>query len=355
VRTLGVGKARVAPAVFVLLLALVLPLLPVTPAGASLELTPAEGMRLTTIVGMGDSTLSGEGAGDYLPGTDRPGNFCHRSARSEIELVTVASIERHVDLACSGATSDQVRIGGQRHFDEVSQGDQLVALARTADVQWVVLQVGANDEIAFSDLVVDCVKGYLIPFRAGCRNKDGPSIQARIQASAARVARVIDDVASVLHAEGVPRDHIVLQSYASPVSEHIRLSLLRAAEGCPFELADMKWARTVVVPSIAQAYAALAARAGVRYLDLSSATEGHEVCAAGATRAQEWVKGVSISAGEVLKARGNNVVQESFHPNAAGHAELARCLSEFLVTTHEAARCVVGSDAHLHAVRTQLV
>lgn len=46
-----------------------------------------------------------------------------------------------------------------------------------------------------------------------------------------------------------------------------------------------------------------------------------------------------------------HLAQESFHPSAAGHAELGRCVGEFLradpARAVEAA-CRVGADGHLH-------
>ena len=50
--------------------------------------------------------------------------------------------------------------------------------------------------------------------------------------------------------------------------------------------------------------------------------------------------------------RATHALQESFHPNAAGHAQFGRCLGEFLTTTDRAAACLPGSDGNLHSATT---
>jgi len=50
-----------------------------------------------------------------------------------------------------------------------------------------------------------------------------------------------------------------------------------------------------------------------------------------------------------LDAVGVHLAQESFHPSAAGHAELGRCVGEFLRSGDAQAACRVGDDGRLHA------
>jgi hypothetical protein len=42
-------------------------------------------------------------------------------------------------------------------------------------------------------------------------------------------------------------------------------------------------------------------------------------------------------------------VQQSFHPNAAGHAQLGRCLTEFYADGLTEGSCLRGADGALHA------
>jgi hypothetical protein len=43
----------------------------------------------TAIVAMGDSEISGEGAGSYQAGTDGPYNYCHRSLNAWIKVIAM--------------------------------------------------------------------------------------------------------------------------------------------------------------------------------------------------------------------------------------------------------------------------
>ncbi|MBO0878381.1 MAG: hypothetical protein J2P19_33850, partial [Pseudonocardia sp.] len=55
---------------------------------------------------LGDSSASGEGAGDHEPGTrGERGGWCHRSSHAYIRRTGLASTS--VNLACSGAASAQ--------------------------------------------------------------------------------------------------------------------------------------------------------------------------------------------------------------------------------------------------------
>ena len=43
-------------------------------------------------------------------------------------------------------------------------------------------------------------------------------------------------------------------------------------------------------------------------------------------------------------------MQQSFHPNAGGHAQLGRCLTEFFADGLPEGSCLRGADGNLHAV-----
>ena len=126
--------------------------------------------RRAAIVSLGDSFISGEG-GRWLGNGSEPSgpgrgligprsvaagwvceydparvygssaaNDCHRSDVAPIRSAPVAVAEK-VNLACSGARVANVlaaSAGGQGHFGEPPQADQLAVLARRADVRMVV-------------------------------------------------------------------------------------------------------------------------------------------------------------------------------------------------------------------------
>ena len=313
---------------------------------------PASGTSMVplppVVVTLGDSLASGESAGEYAPGTDQAGNFCHRSALSQTAAATLTGAR--INLACSGATTANVRLGGQARYGEAPQAEQLRAVAREHRVTAVVLTIGAND-LGFAPLVLDCVQAYLLLGRR-CQDVWTPTLTAKFTALAAGVARSLADVRSVLREAGYADDayQLVLQSYPSPVTEQNRYLLTKALQGCPIRNDDALWARTVLVPALAATLADVAKAGGARFLDLSRSMYGREVCALGIDRTQEWVTGIRIDLGSLRAGLGPQLVQQSLHPNAAGHAQLGRCLTAFTATTDPAGRCVTGPDGNLTAV-----
>jgi lysophospholipase L1-like esterase len=305
--------------------------------------------RPTAIVSLGDSAISGEGAGNYEPGTDGPQDYCHRSANAEIHRTAIPGIATTINLACSGAASSDLRIGGTSHYTEPSQADRLRTVAQQYDVKMLVLLVGANDDPAFSDTVLACIEAWLDPFGPGCRSTVGPSWPGRVAAMAPKVEAVVNDLRTVMRDDGYADGdyQFVLQSYASPVTEN--MAWYHAFQGCPYRIDDALWGRTVAVPLLAQALRGVAADTGVRYLDFARATESHETC----TRAssQWWENPLIVDYSQILKSGiTSHIVQQSYHPNATGHGQFGGCLTEFAALAVREGSCVRGADGNLHAV-----
>ena len=134
-------------------------------AGSASPAAAAPGTGPTAVVALGDSAISGEGAGAYEPGTNGPGgDFCHRSTRALIQQTAIPGIQSRISLACSGAASSDVRINGTAQYTEPSQADRLRAVARDNDVKMIVLQIGANDDPQFAGTVLSCVEAWANPF-----------------------------------------------------------------------------------------------------------------------------------------------------------------------------------------------
>ena len=318
-------------------------------AGASPALA-GPGSGPTAVVSLGDSAISGEGAGAYEPGTDGPSDYCHRSANSLIQATTIPGIQARINIACSGAASSDLRIGGTSHYTEPSQADRLRAVARDYDVKMLVLQVGANDDPHFSDSVLTCVEAWANPFATGCRNILGPVWPSRVAAMAPRVEAVVADLRTVMREAGYADGayQFVLQSYASPFTENMNL-LTHAIEGCPVRIADAKWGRTEAVGQLSAALRGVATRTGVRFLDLARATEGREAC--NKYTSDEWITPLILDVDELFQSGDPaHVVQQSFHPNARGHGQMGRCLTEFYTGANREGGCLRGSDGNLHAV-----
>jgi lysophospholipase L1-like esterase len=305
-----------------------------------------------TIVALGDSTASGEGAGNYTADTNGlNGNWCHRSPNATVYKTTVTGIEAAVDLACSGAPAAQVGLGDTKQWTEPSQSQQLAELVKTHRVAAVVVAVGANDDPHFSAAVTDCFKAWFNPSGPPCNEQLKAGWQARVDAMVPKVANAVGDVKKVLADAGyIPADYqLVVQSYAAPIGPGIPENL-RNLNGCPFRTEDLQWVVRDGVPALAAGIRQAATEAGARFLDLSRAGVGHEACRGGADPSTEWFSRLSLQLQDLGQIdRASHALQESFHPNAAGYAEFARCLSEFLGTSKGNAACLSGSDGKLHS------
>lgn len=310
---------------------------------------PPTGPRV--LVAMGDSTISGESAGDYEVGTDGDGgNWCHRSTKASIHHTALRAVEETINLACSGAPSAQVGLGETQQYTEGSQARRLGIIARGKRVVAILLSVGANDDPGFARVLDACVQAWFDQAKPGCAEATKDDWPRRVDAMVPKVLAAIEDIREVMHEAGYqPTDYqLVLQSYAAPIGPDA-LASLRNLNGCPFREDDLRWVRETAVPLMTEGVRRVARESGVRFLDLSRAAVGREACSRD-DPAEEWFSRLSVRWADLRdEARSTHALQESFHPNAAGHAAFGRCLGEFLATTDRAAACLPGATGDLHA------
>lgn len=305
-----------------------------------------------TIVSLGDSTVSGEGAGAYTPDTDgRNGNWCHRSPNAFVQKVTIPGVTAHVNLACSGAPAAQVALGPVKQWTEGSQSEQLAALVKDHRVAAVVIAIGANDDPHFSAQVTDCFKAWFNTGHPPCSQSLQETWQARVDAMVPKVVNAVADVKKVLAQAGyVPADYqLVLQSYAAPIGPDVPEDL-RNLNGCPFQVEDLRWISQTGIGMLSAGLKRAAQQTDARFLDLAKSSVKHEACSGGANPAGEWFTRLTLQLQDLTQSeRASHALQESFHPNAAGHAAVAGCLSEFLAARDGNATCLAGADGKLHA------
>lgn len=325
-------------------------------AGGALALTlfgaPAVAAAQTpaAVVVLGDSAAAGDGAGDYVPGTrGENGNWCHRSKHAYVHRTGLAP--ESVNLACSGAEAANVAFGGGTHHTEGSQAERLAEVAGRYRVTTVIVQIGANDDAALFGTGVACIRAFLDPTEPPCREKLGPLVPERMAATATKVEAAVRDVRAAMRQAGYARGDytLVVASYASPVTEH--MLPLQAVAGCPYSRPDAGWGRTTLFPALSGALRGVAEHTGARFLDMARATEGFEACTKPLPD-QEWQRRITVDPEALvyggLDAVGVHLAQESFHPTAEAHAEMARCVREFVRSTAGAAACVAGVDGRAH-------
>ena len=326
-------------------------------AGAALAVVPniasASDDRPTAVVSLGDSAISGEGAGNYESGTEgENGDWCHRSANSLVHETQLAS--KTINLACSGADSSNVSLDDTTHYTEGSQARRLIDIAKQYHVTTVILQDGANDDPQFADTNLSCIEAWLNPFGSGCASTLRTEWPQRLAAMQPKVTHAVNDIKSAMQQAGYADGsyNFVLTSYASPVTEHMD-STLHGPQGCPLRLDDAKYGRTEAVPQFADALHQVANNTGIKFIDFSRATEGHEACSGGSDSSSEWQNRITVDPWAWvhggLDAFGIHMAQQSFHPNATGHSQLGRCVTEFVQSAAHSGQCVIGSDGNLHA------
>lgn len=320
---------------------------------------PTATVKPAAIVALGDSAISGEGAGTdtndaYEPGTDTPTNYCHRHDRSEIFVTGLTGVTP-INLACSGAqTGDlvsdpelaKITGPGSGDFGEAKQDVQLARKAAEYDVRMVVVTIGANDDFDFSGIMMSCLAQYFpIPKDQGCRDTIGSAaITQRAERVIPKVVAALTNVRNTMRAAGYADSsyQLVYQSYFTPITPDIRRNdyVGKVADGCPAFPEDLAWGHNWVVPTLSDALRKAAGQVpGVRYLDQRRVSYGHEVCAGWTSSPYEYVNGDVINLAEWVRNGCDqeigipgicmNMVRQSYHLRVAGYRGEGICLGQF--------------------------
>ncbi len=205
----------------------------------------------TAAVALGDSFISGEGAGNYqpvvdangtaqgFPGWSAPNNnafFCHRSADASLFKANLPGIQDRFNLACSGgqpadvANASSARTNGRT---VKSQLDQLRTVAQTHDIDVVLIGLGSNNsQFTFGDVATLCANRFIADAWTGwwefwaylggdvpqepCTVSDLASDAEVATGTAETVAAVrqILDTLGQVDADG--QHKVVLQTYTNP-------------------------------------------------------------------------------------------------------------------------------------------
>lgn len=343
------SRSRTIPLVSVVAALILVALVADRPAPDQLPVLPDT--RPRAIVALGDSIMSGEGAGDYAPGTrGENGNFCHRSANGLVYRIDLPGVTERLNLACSGADTADIGFSRPNRSPGSAQAERLRQVAQRYRVQAVVVVVGANDDPQFADTMLRCIEAWARRSGPSCSDVLGPQWRQRLEAMTPKIAIALADIRTAMRAAGhaVGDYELVLQSYPSPLTEEIDPKL-RDLSGCPLRIKDLAWIRTEAVPQLAAALRGVAQRAGARFLDLSQAAQGHEACSSAGAPDREWINRLRVDF-ELLRQEetGHRALAESFHPNATGHARIAGCLQEFLRGQRRDAVCRSDADGALH-------
>ncbi|MEK7059237.1 MAG: SGNH/GDSL hydrolase family protein [Patescibacteria group bacterium] len=307
------------------------------------ELAPTDSIdSLIDYLALGDSYTSGEGAFDYLAGTDTDTNMCHLSIHSYPVLLTrdlFSSIGSHT-VACSGAVINDIgnnnqayrgQVSGVASFDELRRNQATLLnsimanyapgyVAQQRFVQQyqpriVTVAVGGND-IGFGNILQNCVTPRFSPklSASNCYNtyEDRLELLKLVDKTKPRWTALYKQLLSQapgvrLYVIGYPQ--IAYSRGSCALNVHLSQSELELAE----ELIDY------LNDSIEEA----AAKASVSYIDISQAFAGHRLC----ETASHNVALNGVTAGKDGKLLGLKVFgKESYHPNKFGHALMEQAI-----------------------------
>lgn len=300
------------------------------------EIRPRD-QRLTSLVTMGDSEISGEGVGNYEPGTHGPDNWCDRSLDQAVFRTGIPS-DGQYNLACSGAQPQHLIYGSGAHqYDELNQGEYLAIKARNTNIRllWVVIGANGPGTIEFGPVATDCAISRVF-FLGPCYPTYTDEWVVRVDGSRQQVEQALASIKQTMTDAGYAGGdyELVYMSYPSPMSPDVEDNPDFPgwySGGCLVYLHDAAFARNKAVPMFESALRQAALSSGVRYLDASRLFHGHEVCTD-----NTWARGLFIEVG----VWNENAARQSFHPNFRGHGAFATCMTAFWSSGLPTATCV---------------
>ena len=254
------------------------------------------------LLALGDSYSSGEGAGDYQPGTDSASNSCHRSRNAWPALLAhQRGLAVLPSIACSGATLTDLVSGRAGSGQPERRAGQLGRIAGNASV--VTVTIGGND-LGFRSVIQDCIAGDCV---ARYHRPSGDVLDARIDDLARRLPAAYRAIQAA-----APRARVFVVDYPRLFPDDrpncAALNRISPEEG-DYLNGRIERADIAILDA--------AREAGVTGIDVSTALHGGELTCSGTqylNRASPRLK----------------LLSASFHPNAAGQERLARALATAL-------------------------
>jgi lysophospholipase L1-like esterase len=315
--------------------------------GSNDQAEPNPGDHL--IVSIGDSVASGEGnpnphgAFRWL----RPTTPCHRSEISGQRIAAEDVIDAHPELdlsfrsfACTGA-STQKGLLDRQHVEVINrppQLDQLREFAANAEVDAVLVSIGAND-VGFSDIVrfcavkgPDCSVSRDYPAARQWAKQAGkavPTLQDYVQMLIGNLPSQYKKVDAAIP-ESIDRDRIAIVEYFDPTRfpsgkqcAIFRRDVLKVPKSDLVTVGESTWAHDKVLEHLNDTIRRSANDLGWRYVDgVDEAFDGHGICA---PRAERWVRTLQ----ESLEL--GNGYKGTLHPTEPGHRATAKLIEPALL------------------------
>jgi lysophospholipase L1-like esterase len=291
------------------------------------------------LLALGDSYISGEGAFDYIGGTDTSSNKCHVSYQAYPYLIGKdLNYNSYHSVACSGAVTKDVidtsdsYIGQAEHTkrsDRTSSDiDSIIAsflpgyidqmdFVKTYQPRTVMLSIGGND-MGFSRILTTCVEPA---FKNNCYNTYEDRLELVRQINTIVYPRLAHTYQQI-KAAGPPDMQVYVIGYpqiAKPGGD-CGLNVHLNSDEVLFSQELINYLDTVLQDA--------AAKSGVYYVDTQDALYGFRLCEAGPGA----IAMNGLTAGnDRPTSLGGPIGDESYHPNATGYQLLE---NKILALTH---------------------
>lgn len=241
-------------------------------------------------VAMGSSYAAGPGIGPVRPGTPAR---CARATNNYASLLAEALHLALVDASCSGATSAHLLGPWQELAPQID--------AVTADTRLVTVTIGGNDLGFVTGLFAASCRAGSVPGPCPAAPASGESQYAELEARLHALARAV-------HAR-------------APAATLVFVQYLTVVPPAPCDRAAIAPQDARAAAAVARRLAAITARVaageGARLLAADRLSRDHTPCSP-----EPWSNG--FRAGYDMRQGA------PWHPNAAGHAAIARALAAML-------------------------
>ncbi|MFC3501655.1 hypothetical protein ACFOOK_11890 [Micromonospora krabiensis] len=300
---------------------------------------PASAALPTAAVALGDSFVSGEGAGSYSPVVDINGvaqgfpgwtaansnaYFCHRSPNASLHRAALPGIQARFNLACSGGQPSDIAAASasrEKGRQVSSQLDQLRAVTQTHDIDLVLVGLGSNNSsFTFGNVAEKCANRFIADAWTGwwefwaylngpvpqepCSDADLATAAQFTAATAETVTAVRQLLTTLDQVDADGQHRIVFQDYTNPLPQELYssfheedgrddtrdkfrdLGAERYAAGCPIHRASLAPGHRfsqglgTLVKSTRDTLAAEFPAADLVYLNVQRAFDGARLCEA---------------------------------------------------------------------------
>jgi lysophospholipase L1-like esterase len=264
-----------------------------------------------SLVALGDSFSSGQGAPPYEKGTTGHGNTCYRSDRAWPMLVARQLRLHGESVACNGAQVPEVVTTDRRRDERERRTSQTSRIPRGAAL--VTITIGGND-VGFASVLRHCVTDRH-PCDTRYRTDAGDELEDEIHRLEGELPTVYDAIE-----RAAPSARVIVVGYPRifprTVPRH-RVENCAVRKRISQREARYLNART---RSLNAAIGRAAAVAGVEYVNVTGEFEGHEL----------RCEGESFVHRPHFRAGWPPYRPDAFHPNLAGYQRLADVVADYL-------------------------